>query len=221
MALGQSSSLGCFEMYRLLCTLLFLVITLFCLATPSLAQNNAEQPCPNNKPSTGNYRNLHHGFSIIIPAGLKGYSTSYLCNSAGDKCNCPIDHGRRIPLAIDAKIDVFAFYDPMDFEFFPPNAEHNEMLDLRREKHVSQVKRLRSGWFRLGDVKGYRYAIQFRRDKKMFVSDNVVVLFEKVVYDLRLHTSAERYETDKKLFEEILASWRWTERIERPERAGE
>jgi len=101
----------------------------------------------------------------------------------------------------------------MDFEVFPPNAERNEMLALRREKHVSQVKRLRSGWFLLRDVNAFRYSIQFRRGKKMFVSDNVVFLYEKVMYDLSLHAIADRYEADKKVFEEILASWRWTERV--------
>ena len=47
----------------------------------------------------------------------------------------------------------------------------------------------------------------------MFVSDNVVFLYEKVMYDLSLHAIADRYEADKKVFEEILASWRWTERV--------
>lgn len=201
-------------MDRLLSTSLFLVVGLFWLAAPTRAQTEAEEPCPNKKPSIGEYRNLHHGFSIIIPAGLKAYWTSFGCDSAGDDCTCTTDHGRRIPLATDATIEVFAFYDPMDFEFFPPNAEHNEILELRRNKHVSQVKRLRSGWFRLRDVDARRYAIQFRRDKKKFITDDVLVLYEHVVYDLSLHTTAERYEKDKILFEEIIASWRWTQRIE-------
>jgi hypothetical protein len=201
-------------MDRLLSKSLFLVVALFWLAAPTHAQAEAEEPCPNKKPSIGEYRNLHHGFSIIIPAGLKGYWNSPACDSAGNDCICATDQGRRIPLATDATIEVFAFYDPMDFEFFPPNAEHNEILILRRNKHVSQVKRLRSGWFRLGDVNAHRYAIQFRRDKKMFMSDNVLVLYEHVVYDLSLHTMADRYERDKKLFEEIIASWRWTQRVE-------
>jgi hypothetical protein len=57
-------------------------------------------------------------------------------------------------------------------------------------------------------------AIQFRRDNKMFIKDNVLVLYEHVVYELSLHTVAGRYETDKKRFEEIIASWRWTRQIE-------
>lgn len=201
-------------MDRLLSTSLFLVVGLFWLAAPTRVQTEAEEPCPNKKPSIGEYRNLHHGFSIIIPAGLKGYWYSLACDSAPADCICTTDDGRRIPLATGATINVLAFYDPMDFEFYPPNAEHNEKLASRRDKHVSQVKRLRSGWFRLRDVDARRYAIQFRRDKKKFITDDVLVLYEHVVYDLSLHTTAERYEKDKILFEEIIASWRWTQRIE-------
>jgi hypothetical protein len=203
------------EMDRLLSASLFLVVALLSFAAPTRAQTEAaEGPCPNKNPSIGEYRNLHHRFSIVIPVGLKGYWNSRACDSAAT------DHGRRIPLAIDATIEVFAFYDPMDFEFFPANGEHNEILVLRRNKHVSQVKRLRSGWFRLGDANAHRYAVQFRRDKKMFISDNVVVLYEHVVYELTLHTMAKRYEADKRLFEEIIASWRWTQRID-PNSAAE
>ena len=211
-------------MHQLVTSSVFLAVALFWHAAPTRAQTEAEEPCANKKASIGEYRNLHHGFSIIIPAGLKGYWTSLACDSAqvwrpkafrrGNDCICTTDHGRRIPLATGAMIEVIAFYDPMDFEVFLPNAEHNEILALRREKDVSKVKRLRSGWFRLADVNAHRYAIQFVRDKKMFISDNVHVLYEHVAYDLSLQTMADRYETDKKLFDEIITSWRWTQRTE-------
>jgi len=55
----------------------------------------------------------------------------------------------------------------------------------------------------------------------MFITDGVLVLFEHVVYDLSLHTKADRYERDKILFEEIIASWRWTQRISDPNAAAE
>ncbi len=200
-------------MHQLLSTSLFLVVALFWLAVPTHAQTEPEEACASKKPSIGKYRNLPHGFSIIIPAGLKGYWYSLGCDDAPADCICKTDDGRRIPLARDATIEVLAYYDPFDFEFFPPNGEYNKMLELRREKHVSQVKRLRSGWFNLGDVNAYRYAIQFRRDKKIFIGDKVVVVYEQVVYQLSLDTMADRYEADKKLFEEIIASWRWTQRI--------
>jgi hypothetical protein len=200
-------------MDRLLSTSLFLVVALFWLAAPTRAQTEAEEPCANKQPSIGEYRNLHHGFSIVIPAGLKAYWYSLRCDDAPADCVCKTDEGRRIPLATGATINILAFYDAADFEFYPPNGEHNKILELRRNKHVSQVKRLRSGWFRLGDMNAYRYAIQFRRDKKIFIGDKVVVLYEHVVYLLSLQTTGVRYGADKKLFEEIIASWRWTQRI--------
>src|SRR6478672_7197495 len=199
-------------MHQLLSTSLFLVVALFWPAAPTHAQTEAEEPCANKKPSIGEYRNLPHGFSIIIPADLKGYWYSLRCDDApAADCVCKTDEGRRIPLATGATISILAFYDAADFEFYPPNGEHNEILELRRNKHVSKVKRLRSGWFNLSEENAYRYAIQFRRDKKMLVNDQVVVLYEHVVYLLSLQTTAVRYVADQKLFEEIMASWRWTQ----------
>lgn len=203
-------------MNRLLSTSLLLVVALFWFAGQTRGQTEAEEPCSSKKPSIGEYRNLPHGFSIIIPTGLKGYWYSIDCDSAPADCVCT-DDGRKIPLAAGATIEVSAFHDPMDFEFYPPNGEHNEILELRRDKHVSHVKRLRSGWFRLGVVKVHRYAIQFRRNKETFISDTTVGLYEHEVYELTLHTKAHRYKTDKKLLEEIIASWRWTERLKSAE----
>lgn len=193
---------------------LLLVVALLVLVPSMRAQTEVEQLCINKEPTIGEYRNLRHGFSIIIPPGLKGNWTSIGCDFAANDCICKTDDGRRIPLAIDAAIEITAFFDPVDFEFFPPNAEHNEMLRLRQMKHVSQVKRLRSGWFRLSEVDAHRYAIQFRRGKQMFTHDSILVLYKQVVYELSLHTMAKRYVTDKKLFEEIIASWRWTQRTQ-------
>ena len=203
-------------MDRLLLKSLFLVVALFWLVAPTHAQTEPEELCANKKPSIGEYRNLPHGFSIIIPAGLKGYWYSLRCDDAPADCVCKTDEGRRIPLATGATINILAFYDAADFEFYPPNGEHNKILDLRRNRHVSQVKRLRSGWFNLVDVNAYRYAIQFRRDKKILIDDEVVVLYEHVVYLLSLQTTTVRYAADKKVFEEIIASWRWTQRISDP-----
>src|SRR5687768_5082813 len=101
-------------MDRLLSTSLVLVVALFWLAVPARAQTEAEEPCANKKPSIGEYRNLHHGFSIIIPAGLKGYWYALGCDDAPDNCVCKTDEGRRILLANDATINVLAFYDYAD-----------------------------------------------------------------------------------------------------------
>src|SRR6266436_3113221 len=71
-----------------------------------------ESPCPDDKTYTGAYRNPQYGFSIVIPAGLKGYWNSARC--APDEkygCVCMGDHGRFIPLSIDASIEAFVGWE--------------------------------------------------------------------------------------------------------------
>src|SRR6267143_351140 len=74
-------------------------------------KTDATDPCPDDKTYTGTYRNIVFGFSIVIPAGLKGYWNSARC--APDEkygCVCMGDHGRFIPLSDDAHIEAFVGY---------------------------------------------------------------------------------------------------------------
>src|SRR5438105_15941925 len=92
-----------------------LVLTIAGLVARSNAQtakHASESPCPDDKTYTGRYRNLNYGFSIVIPAGLKGYWNSARC--APDEkysCVCFPDHGRFIPLSRDSSIDALVGWE--------------------------------------------------------------------------------------------------------------
>src|SRR5580704_2464493 len=70
--------------------------------------------CPDEVPITGWYRNYSYGFSIIIPAGLKGFWNSARCIKDGGDCVCMGDHGTYIPIRKEAYLDVVV--GPMNYE---------------------------------------------------------------------------------------------------------
>jgi hypothetical protein len=170
--------------------------------------------CPDRKVYTGSYSNLVYGFSIFIPAGLKGYWNSARC--APDEkygCVCMGDHGRFIPLSDDASIDAFVGYQ-MEDEWSVTDYENHELSNLRQEQGVEKVKVLSSTWIRLGRLKGRRFAIQFNQKNKTVVVDHVISLHKGVEYELILRTTNDRYQRDLREFEKVIASWRLTPRVE-------
>src|SRR5664279_6072138 len=62
-------------------------------------QSAAQQPCPDAVDTSSKYINSSCGFSIVIPAGLKGTWNSARCVAGHDGCVCMSDHGRIIPLS--------------------------------------------------------------------------------------------------------------------------
>src|SRR5437868_11436651 len=112
-------------------------------------KHNSTERCPDQKVYTGKYRNIVYGFSIIIPAGLKGYWNSARC--APDEkygCVCMGDHGRFIPLSDQAHIEAFVGYQ-MESEWSVTKYENDEVADLRQKQGIEQVKELSSEWIRL------------------------------------------------------------------------
>jgi hypothetical protein len=175
---------------------------------------SATPPCPDERAYTGKYRNWVYGFSIIIPAGLKGYWNSARC--APDEeygCLCMGDHGRYIPLSADAHIEAFVGYE-MEDGLSVRDYENEEVSRLRQEKNVEQVKVLSSKWTRIGNLKGRRFAVQFVEKNKTVVMESVIALYKGVEYQLILGTLADRFQRDRREFEKVLASWRLTPRVE-------
>ncbi len=171
------------------------------------------EPCPDQKAYTGKYRNFVYGFSIVIPVGLKGYWNSARC-VPDDKygCVCLGDHGRFIPLSDDAHIEAFVGYE-MESEWSVIDYENNDVSLLKTQKDIEQVKVVGSRWFRLGNLKGRRFIVQFVEKNKSVVTDHIIALHKGVEYELILHTLAERYQTDKIEFEKVVASWKLTPRL--------
>ena len=171
-----------------------------------------KSPCPDEKADTGKYRNFVYGFSIVIPAGLKGYWNSARC--AQDEkygCVCMGDHGRFIPLSDDAGIDAFVGYQ-MESEWSLIDHERNAISSLKSRTNVEELKLIGSEWGQLGNLKARRFIARFVEDKKQMVTEHIIALHKGVKYELILSTSTDRYETDKIQFEKVVASWRLTPR---------
>ena len=194
-----------------------LIVTILAPAAQSQAKrakSTSTEPCPDQKAYTGKYRNWVYGFSIIIPAGLKGYWNSPRC--APDEkygCVCMGDHGRFVPLSDDASIEAFVGYQ-MEDDWSVGDYENDEISDLRQKQSVEQVKVLSSRLIRLGGLKGRRFAVQFIEKNKEVVIDHVIALHKGVEYELILRTLPDRYQRDRRQFEKVIGSWRLTPRAD-------
>lgn len=173
-----------------------------------------ESPCPDDKIYTGTYRNLVYGFSIVIPAGLKGYWNSARC-APHEKygCVCLGDHGRFIPLASDAGMEAFVGYE-MESEWKAIDYEKSDISYLRNQNDVRQLTIINSDRFRLGRLNGRRFVVEFVKNNKKVIKDHVIALHRGVEYELILTTLADRYRNDKTQFEKLIASWKLARRLE-------
>lgn len=169
--------------------------------------------CPDEKTYTGKYRNLAYGFSIIIPAGLKGYWNSARC-ALDEKlgCVCMGDHGRSIRLSDDAYIEAFVGY-AMEDEWTVRQYENQAVTYLRQKQGVEQVKLLSSKWIRLRGLKGRRFVVQYVENDRSVVIDHIIALHKGVEYELILRTLADRQRIDERNFEKVVSSWRLTPRV--------
>jgi len=172
------------------------------------------EPCPDKKTYTGKYTNLAFGFSIVIPAGLKGYWNSARC--APDEkygCVCMGDHGRFIPLSDDSSIEAFVGFAVED-EWTLRQYENQEVTYVKQKQGVQQVKVLSSKWTTLGGLKGRRFVVQFIENNKTIVVDHIIALHKGVEYELILRTLADRRALDTREFEKVISSWRLTPRVD-------
>lgn len=181
-------------------------------ATLQSALGNAiqAQPCPDERTYTGKYRNMVFGFSIIIPIGLKGYWNSARC--APDEkygCVCMGDHGRFIPLSNESAIEAFVGWQ-MESEWTLRDHENDEVGILKRKQGVQDVRVLSSTSILLRRVKARRFIVQFSENNRSVVVEQIIALRQGVEYQLILHTTPQRYRTDRQEFEKVVASWKFT-----------
>jgi hypothetical protein len=196
----------------------YVLFMISCTAAPATSQTVREatspaQPCPDERTYTGKYRNLVFGFSIIIPAGLKGYWNSARC--APDEnygCVCLNDHGRFIPLSVQSSIEAFVGWQ-METEWTLRDYEKDEIANLKQKQGVKQVRVLSSRSIRLGSVKARRFIVRFNEDNKDLVAERIVALYDGVEYELILHTVPHRYRKDRREFDKLVGSWKLTRRV--------
>ncbi len=195
----------------------FFLIIVACTAAPATSQilrgNMQAQVCPDERSYTGKYRNYVFGFSIVIPTGLKGYWNSARC--APDErygCVCMGDHGRYIPLSETVAMEAFVSWQ-MESEWTLRDYENDEVANLKHKEGVQQVRVLSSKYLRLGRVKARRFIVQFTENNKSVFVDHIIALYKGVEYELTLHTVADRYQKDRRIFEKLVASWKLTRRV--------
>ncbi|HSE24555.1 MAG TPA: hypothetical protein VLB68_23010 [Pyrinomonadaceae bacterium] len=195
----------------------YFLVMVACTATPATSQiirgDTQAQRCPDERTYTGKYRNYVFGFSMIIPTGLKGYWNSARC--APDErhgCVCMGDHGRFIPLSDTAGVEAFVGWQ-MESEWALRDHQNQELAYLKDKQGVEQLRVLSSKYVWLRRVKARRFVVHFNENNKSVVVDQIIALYQGVEYQLILHTLADRYQKDRRVFEKLVASWKLTRRV--------
>jgi hypothetical protein len=169
----------------------------------------APEPCPDKAVSTGRYSNRRFGYAIVIPPGRKGVWNSGRCD-ADEKHGCIClgpDHGRAIPLAADAGIEVYAGYGR------EPNAaltdyESAAVLLIRERAGVEQAEVLSTAATRLGSLPARRFVVRIKTRQQTMIEDRVIAVHKDVEYNLTLSSPESRYQQNKREFERVITSWR-------------
>lgn len=170
------------------------------------------ESCPDEKVYTGEYRNWSYGFTVRIPAGLKGYWNSARCAKDDGGCVCMTDHGRAIPLGRDARLEVYTGFQT-EPEWTVRDYEKNELAYLKKRAGVRRVEVVSSRAVRLGGLGGRRFVVRFFENGRKVISERVIVLHDGAEHSLSLRTTAGRYGADRRQFEKLVASWRLTPRV--------
>lgn len=193
---------------------IFAVLLLFlCVASRGIAQTkrggeSKPEPCPDRKSYTGKYINQNYGFSIIIPAGLKGYWNSAVCMPEGDDCVCMQDHGRIIRLEEPALIEAYTGFE--SFGWSLREYERNDITSLKTMKGIENFKVLSSKWSRLHKLTARRYVMSLFEKNRHLIKEVIIAIHDGIEYRLTLFTPIERYQKNRRSFEAVRRSWRLT-----------
>lgn len=204
--------------YKIILSLM--LISVQCFSVTLYAQNKGEknkiEPCPDEIEWIGEYRNYAYDFSMIIPAGRKGYWNSARCvKDEKYGCICMKDHGRIIPLSNSGYdkgyIEVYAGYVFEEGVSFP-NDEKKQILDLRKQKQTHSVKLLKSKTILLDNLKARRFLIKFVEKGQTKIIDRIVALSlsKSIQYSLVLNTFLSDYKLHKSEFDSLVDTWKLT-----------
>jgi hypothetical protein len=151
-----------------------------------------------NRPHVGRYVNAIYGYAVRIPAPLVAYTSA---TGPERGFGIVLSWTPRAFLRVDASYDVF--YD------LTASGVHRSDLNAIRIHDTLVADEAATGALD-GEAGGhYRTQLRCSGDPKPYLIEDILVVRRREVYRLQLQTSAERFERDHRLLEQMARSWRW------------
>jgi hypothetical protein len=151
-----------------------------------------------NRPHTGRYVNPTYGYAVRIPAPLVAYT-----GASGPERGFGIvlSWAPRAFLRVDASYDVF-------YDITAAGVHRSDLNAIR--VHDTLVADQTATDALDGESAGhYRTQLRCGGDPAIYEIEAILVVRRREVYRLQLQTSAERFERDHRLLEQMARSWRW------------
>jgi hypothetical protein len=153
---------------------------------------------PPNQLRSGRYVNAEYGYSVSIPPKLNGYVTA---PGPERGFGIVLSWTPRAFLHVEAGYDAF-------FDITSTGVHRSDLVSIRLHDTVLDD---RSASVRLAHRQGGRYLTRVRcdDDPQIFIHDQVIVMVNREIYRLDLHTVPQRYDDDVKVLNAMLQSWQW------------
>jgi hypothetical protein len=165
----------------------------FCGAVPSPGFDQ-----PPNTAHTGQYLNSVYGYSVVIPATARAYTSA---TGPERGFGIVLSWTPRAYLRVDAAYDAY-------FDISAPGVHRRDINAIRLHDLVVSDQ---ASSYSLARAAGGRYLtrVQCAGNAQIYIHDDVIVMRNREIYRLNLQSVPERYATDVKLLDAMLRSWRW------------
>lgn len=180
-------------------------VAAFCASATSLA---AVVGCPDEHPTTGQYRNDSYGFTVVIPKGFEGWWNSARCvPEPPDGCTCMGDHGRGLPLPGGGSISIVA--QPEVFEASLATAAYKDLHDFEARTEASELMLQLFEPRRLRALTSYRYIATSAVAGAAVVRESAHVSLPSGGYVvISIEASQEEYRKHRPAYTALLSSLR-------------
>lgn len=151
------------------------------------------------------YTNYEYGYSLKIPRGLVGLSPPAPSPQHGIKIRLSENH--------DVYMVTNAFFSAVDYPSLEA-AVDSDLAELGRRATDLQIVSRHREW--LGHLKATQWRVRYKdvTSGAMLIAETMTAIRrakspeEGVLYTLTLVTTESRYQSDRKVFQRILRSWR-------------
>ena len=151
------------------------------------------------------YTNYEYGYSLKIPRGLVGLSPPAPWPQHGIEIRLSENH--------DAYLVTNAFFSAVDYPSLEA-AVDSDLEELGRRATDLQIVSRHREW--LGHLEATKWSVRYKdvTSGAMLINETMTAIRrakhpeEGVLYTLTLVTTESRYQSDRKVFQRILRSWR-------------